>query len=54
MGLKRETVLRGGICQFSSAAKMLNERRAVSMAMRKSFMMGIKDLGESGNGAGLE
>lgn len=48
-----ETVLRGGIRQFSVAAEMLSERRPVSMTMRKSLviLMGIQDLDESGKGA---
>lgn len=48
-----ETVLRGGIHQFSIAAEMLSERRPVSMTMRKSLviLMGIQDLDESGKGA---
>lgn len=51
MGVKRETALRGGICQSSTAAEMLNERGTVSRTVRKLPVIGSKDSGEWGTRA---
>ena len=51
MGIKTESVLRGGICQSSIAPEMLNEKGTVSRTMKKLPVIGSRDLGERGTRA---